>query len=98
MKTKIPDAVLAAEVSRRGLVKTTAIGGLAMASSGLGNVNAPPALARPALAVVFTKPRGLPSAGNTASGIFVFIMAHSSLLTIGSSYKPFWVIISIAVR
>lgn len=33
MKTKIPDAVLAAEVSRRGLVKTTAIGGLAMASS-----------------------------------------------------------------
>lgn len=30
MKTKIPDAVLAAEVSRRGLVKTTAIGGLAM--------------------------------------------------------------------
>ncbi len=27
MKTKIPDAVLAAEVSRRGLVKTTAIGG-----------------------------------------------------------------------
>ncbi len=28
MKTKIPDAVLAAEVSRRGLVKTTAIGGL----------------------------------------------------------------------
>ncbi len=31
MKTKIPDAVLAAEVSRRGLVKTTAIGGLAMA-------------------------------------------------------------------
>lgn len=29
MKTKIPDAVLAAEVSRRGLVKTTAIGGLA---------------------------------------------------------------------
>ncbi|PVF81082.1 tat (twin-arginine translocation) pathway signal sequence domain protein [Escherichia coli] len=35
MKTKIPDAVLAAEVSRRGLVKTTAIGGLAMASSAL---------------------------------------------------------------
>lgn len=33
MKTKIPDAVLAAEVSRRILVKTTAIGGLAMASS-----------------------------------------------------------------
>lgn len=33
MKTRIPDAVLAAEVSRRGLVKTTAIGGLAMASS-----------------------------------------------------------------
>lgn len=33
MKTKIPDAVLAAEVSRRGLVKTTAIGGTAMASS-----------------------------------------------------------------
>ncbi|SUX74608.1 anaerobic dimethyl sulfoxide reductase chain A [Citrobacter freundii] len=33
MKTKIPDAVLAAEVSRRGLVKTTAIGGLAVASS-----------------------------------------------------------------
>ncbi|EAA6895806.1 dimethyl sulfoxide reductase subunit A [Salmonella enterica subsp. enterica] len=33
MKTKIPDAVLAAEVSRRGLVKTTALGGLAMASS-----------------------------------------------------------------
>ncbi|WP_366538471.1 twin-arginine translocation signal domain-containing protein, partial [Salmonella enterica] len=31
MKTKIPDAVLTAEVSRRGLVKTTAIGGLAMA-------------------------------------------------------------------
>lgn len=30
MKTKIPDAVLAAEVSRRGLVKTTAIGGLAI--------------------------------------------------------------------
>ncbi|MGG7246647.1 twin-arginine translocation signal domain-containing protein, partial [Escherichia coli] len=29
MKTKIPDAVLDAEVSRRGLVKTTAIGGLA---------------------------------------------------------------------
>lgn len=35
MKTKIPDAVLAAEESRRGLVKTTAIGGLAMASSAL---------------------------------------------------------------
>ncbi|UMG84913.1 twin-arginine translocation signal domain-containing protein [Klebsiella pneumoniae] len=36
MKTKIPDAVLlAVEVSRRGLVKTTAIGGLAMASSAL---------------------------------------------------------------
>lgn len=35
MKTKIPDAVLAAEVSRRGLVKTTAIGGPAMASSAL---------------------------------------------------------------
>ena len=33
MKTKIPDAVLAAEVTRRGLVKTTAIGGLAVASS-----------------------------------------------------------------
>lgn len=33
MKTKIPDAMLAAEVSRRGLVKTTAIGGLAVASS-----------------------------------------------------------------
>lgn len=33
MKTKIPDAVLASEVSRRGLVKTTAIGGLAMAGS-----------------------------------------------------------------
>ena len=33
MKTKIPDAMMAAEVSRRGLVKTTAIGGLAMASS-----------------------------------------------------------------
>lgn len=35
MKTKIPDAVLAAEESRRGLVKTTVIGGLAMASSAL---------------------------------------------------------------
>lgn len=35
MKTKIPDAVLAAEESRRGLVKTTAIGGLAMASIAL---------------------------------------------------------------
>lgn len=35
MKTKIPDAVLAAEESRRGLVKTIAIGGLAMASSAL---------------------------------------------------------------
>lgn len=35
MKTKIPNAVLAAEVSRRGLVKTTAIGGPAMASSAL---------------------------------------------------------------
>ncbi|MDU4363107.1 MAG: dimethylsulfoxide reductase subunit A [Klebsiella oxytoca] len=33
MKTKTPDALLAAEVSRRGLMKTTAIGGLAMASS-----------------------------------------------------------------
>ncbi len=33
MKTKIPDAVLAAEVSRRGFSQTTAIGGLAMASS-----------------------------------------------------------------
>lgn len=30
MKTKTPDALLAAEVSRRGLMKTTAIGGLAM--------------------------------------------------------------------
>ncbi len=35
MKTKIPDAVLAAGESRRGLVKTTAIGGTAMASSTL---------------------------------------------------------------
>ncbi len=33
MKIKAPDALLAAEVSRRGLMKTTAIGGLAMASS-----------------------------------------------------------------
>ncbi|BBV66813.1 hypothetical protein STW0522KLE44_32010 [Klebsiella sp. STW0522-44] len=33
MKTETPDALLAAEVSRRGLMKTTAIGGLAMASS-----------------------------------------------------------------
>ena len=33
MKIKAPDALLAAEVSRRGLVKTTAIGGLAVASS-----------------------------------------------------------------
>ena len=33
MKTKTSDALLAAEVSRRGLMKTTAIGGLAMASS-----------------------------------------------------------------
>ena len=33
MKIKTPDALLAAEVSRRGLMKTTAIGGLAMASS-----------------------------------------------------------------
>ncbi|MGF7448569.1 twin-arginine translocation signal domain-containing protein, partial [Klebsiella michiganensis] len=32
MKTKTSDALLAAEVSRRGLMKTTAIGGLAMAS------------------------------------------------------------------
>ncbi|VFS58042.1 Dimethyl sulfoxide reductase DmsA precursor [Kluyvera cryocrescens] len=29
MKTETPDALLAAEVSRRGLMKTTAIGGLA---------------------------------------------------------------------
>ncbi len=35
MKTKIPDAVLAAEESRRGLVKTTAMGSMAMASSAL---------------------------------------------------------------
>lgn len=28
MKIKAPDALLAAEVSRRGLMKTTAIGGL----------------------------------------------------------------------
>lgn len=33
MRTKIPDAILAAEVGRCGLVKTTAIGGLATASS-----------------------------------------------------------------
>lgn len=33
MKTKIFDAVLVVEVSRRGLVKTTAIGGLVMVSS-----------------------------------------------------------------
>lgn len=33
MKTKIPDAVLTAEVNRCGLVKTTAIGGLAMVCS-----------------------------------------------------------------
>ena len=33
MKIKAPDALLNAEVSRRGLVKTTAIGGLAAASS-----------------------------------------------------------------
>ena len=33
MKIKTPDALLAAEVSRRGLMKTTAIGGLAVASS-----------------------------------------------------------------
>ncbi|HHC4813372.1 dimethylsulfoxide reductase subunit A [Klebsiella michiganensis] len=33
MKTKTSDALLAADVSRRGLMKTTAIGGLAMASS-----------------------------------------------------------------
>ncbi|MGK4678393.1 hypothetical protein ACSLWG_23205, partial [Salmonella enterica] len=32
MKTKIPDAVLAAEVRRSGLLKTTAIVGLALAS------------------------------------------------------------------
>jgi anaerobic dimethyl sulfoxide reductase subunit A len=35
MKIKAPDALLAAEVSRRGLMKTTAIGGLALASSAL---------------------------------------------------------------
>ncbi|MGL4430891.1 MAG: dimethylsulfoxide reductase subunit A [Silvania sp.] len=35
MKMKTPDALLAAEVSRRGLMKTTAIGGLAVASSAL---------------------------------------------------------------
>ncbi len=35
MKRKSLMAVSAAEVSRRGLVKTTAIGGLAMASSAL---------------------------------------------------------------
>ena len=35
MKIKAPDALLAAEVSRRGLMKTTAIGGLAMASNAL---------------------------------------------------------------
>lgn len=35
MKIKTPDALLAAEVSRRGLMKTTAIGGLAVASSAL---------------------------------------------------------------
>jgi hypothetical protein len=29
MKIKAPDALLAAEVTRRGLMKTTAIGGLA---------------------------------------------------------------------
>ncbi len=33
MKKKISDALLTAEVSRRSLVKTTAIGGLALASS-----------------------------------------------------------------
>jgi len=33
MKMKTPEALLAAEVSRRGLMKTTAIGGLAVASS-----------------------------------------------------------------
>lgn len=33
MKTKTSDALLAAEVSRRGLMKTTAIGGLAMAAA-----------------------------------------------------------------
>ncbi|MCU6670899.1 dimethylsulfoxide reductase subunit A [Enterobacteriaceae bacterium H4N4] len=33
MKLKTPEALLAAEVSRRGLMKTTAIGGLAVASS-----------------------------------------------------------------
>lgn len=33
MKTKIFDAVLVVEVSRRGLVKTIAIGGLVMVSS-----------------------------------------------------------------
>ncbi len=35
MKTKIPDAVLAAEVSRRGLVKNDSDRRLAMASSAL---------------------------------------------------------------
>ena len=35
MKIKAPDALLAAEVSRRGLMKTTAIGGLALASNAL---------------------------------------------------------------
>lgn len=63
-----------------------------------GNVNALLAIARPPIAVVFTKPRRLTSAANTASGIFVFIMAHSSLLTIDSSNKPYCVIISIADR
>ncbi len=35
MKIKAPDALLAAEVSRRGLMKTTAIGCLALASNAL---------------------------------------------------------------
>ena len=33
MKIKAPEALMAAEVTRRGLMKTTAIGGLAVASS-----------------------------------------------------------------
>jgi anaerobic dimethyl sulfoxide reductase subunit A len=33
MKINAPEALMAAEVTRRGLMKTTAIGGLAVASS-----------------------------------------------------------------
>ncbi len=35
MKIKAPEALLTAEVSRRGLMKTTAVGGLAVASSAI---------------------------------------------------------------